>query len=351
MSEGRRQTAPTQAPVRTSARTMAEIADLAGVAESTVSRALAGSRRVSEETRARIAKLVEDSGYQINSRARSLRMRRTRTIEVVIGISEANRQHFSDPFFSQIIASIGDALADNGYDLLLSRAAPWLGAGGDALMTNRADGVIVIGQGADAGPLDRYAQRHGAVVVWGAHIPGRNYAVVGSDNELGGRLVGRHLRALGRRRVAFLGDVRHVEIGLRHRGLVSALSDEGAGAGRTLTLSMPFDERSAYDATRALFNSGVWHDALFAASDLMAVAAMQALADLGVKVPEQVAVVGYDDIQISSLLTPALTTVRQDTVAGGRALVESLLAKLGGGVPPDVILPTELIVRRSCGAK
>ncbi|MEQ8176931.1 MAG: LacI family DNA-binding transcriptional regulator [Amphiplicatus sp.] len=339
-------------PASKQARTMAEIADLAGVAESTVSRALAGSRRVSEETRARILSLVEESGYRINARARSLRTQKTRTIEVVIAISESNRQHFSDPFFSQIVASIADALAENGYDLLLSRACPWTDImGADALASNRADGVIIIGQGRNPEPLARYAETRKNVIVWGADIPGRDYAVVGSDNLLGGQLVGRHLLSQERNRVVFLGDIRHVEIGLRHRGCMMALTSAGAAQDQTLTLSMPFDSASAYQATQSLFRSGAWHDAIFAASDLLAIAAMQALADLNIRVPEDVAVIGYDDIALASYMTPALTTVRQDTAAGGRALVENLLTLIEGGTARDVVLPTELIVRRSCSAK
>jgi DNA-binding LacI/PurR family transcriptional regulator len=331
---------------------MAEIAELAGVAESTVSRALAGSRRVSEETKARIIALVKERGYRVNSRARSLRMQRTHTVEVVIAISETNRQHFSDPFFSQIIASIGDALAENGHDLLLSRACPWTEASGaDALASHRADGIIIIGQGRDPAPLARYAAEHKDVIVWGGDIPDRNYPIVGSDNFLGGQLVGRHLLSLGRRRVAFLGDVRHVEVGLRHRGLMTALTSAGAASDQSLTLSMPFDSASAYEATRQLFQSGRWHDAIFAASDLLAIAAIQALADLDIRVPEHVSVVGYDDIAVAAYTSPALTTVRQDTASGGRALVENLLAALNGEKPRDVVLPTELVIRRSCGAK
>ncbi|MEE2690756.1 MAG: LacI family DNA-binding transcriptional regulator [Pseudomonadota bacterium] len=334
------------------ARTMAQIAELAGVAESTVSRALAGSRRVSEETRSRILSLVEASGYRINSRARSLRTQKTRTIEVVIPISEANRQHFSDPFFSQITASIADALAEHGYDLLLSRACPWTDvSGADALTSNRADGVIIIGQGRDPEPLVRYAETHKNVIVWGVDIPGRNYAVVGGDNFLGGKLVGEHLLSQGRNRVVFFGDIRYVDIGLRHRGCMSALTSAGASQDQTLTLSMPFDSASAYQATQSLFRSGAWHDAVFAASDLLAIAAMQALADLKIRVPEDVAVVGYDDIAMAAYMTPALTTVRQDTTAGGRALVENLLTIIDGGARRDIHLPTELIVRRSCSAK
>ena len=112
---------------------------------------------------------------------------------------------------------------------------------------------------------------------------------------------------------------------------------------------MPFDSASAYEATQGLFARGAWHDAIFAASDLMAIAAMQALADLKIRTPEDVAVIGYDDIAMSAYVTPALTTVRQDTAAGGRALVENLLAIIDGATPGDVRLPTELIVRRSCG--
>lgn len=336
---------------RASAKTMAEIAQLAGVAESTVSRALAGSTRVSRGTRERIFNLVREQGYQINSSARNLRTQRSRTIEVVIAISEATRQHFSDPFFSQIIGSIGDALAENGFDMLLSRQSPWSDAfGANALASNRADGVIIIGQGRDPSSLEDYAREHKNVVVWGADIPNRSYPVVGSDNFAGGQLVGRHLMAIGRRRVVFLGDVSHIEIGLRHRGLVAALTSTDQTSTQTLTLSMPFDGASAYDATRELFSDRVWHDAVFAASDILAIAAMQALADLKIRVPEDVAVIGYDDISVSALVSPALTTVRQDTAAGGRALVKKLLATIDGDLPGDLILPTQLVVRRSCGA-
>ncbi len=334
------------------ARTMAEIAEIAGVAESTVSRAIAGSNRVSAETKERILRLIDESGYRINSRARSLRTQETRTIEVVIAISETNRQHFSDPFFSQIIASIGDSLAENGYDLLLSRAHPWgEGALADTLAVKRADGVIVIGQGRNPEALNRYAERHPNVIVWGARIPGRNYAVVGSDNALGGALAGKHLIKSGRRRLVFLGDVNHVEVGLRHLGLVSSLTGTGVTSDQTLMLSMPFDSASAYETTRRLFEGGARHDAIFAASDLMAIAAIRALSDLGVRVPEDVAVIGYDDIALAEYVTPGLTTVRQDTAAGGRALVESVLSVLGGRAPTDVTLPTELVVRQSCGAR
>lgn len=332
-------------------RTMAEIAELAGVAESTVSRAIAGSNRVSDETKERIRRLIDESGYRINSRARSLRTQETRTIEVVIAISEANKQHFSDPFFSQIISSIGDALAENGYDLLLSRSPPW-GAEGraDALAVNRADGVIIIGQGRNPENLNRYAEKNRNVVAWGAHVPGRSYAVVGSDNARGGRLAGRHLLASGRRRLVFLGDINHVEVNVRHGGLVSALSETGVSSDQTLMLSMPFDSASAYEATRRLFETGAQHDAIFAASDLMAIAAMRALADIGVRVPHDVAVIGYDDIALSSYVTPGLTTIRQDTTTGGRKLVENMLAILAGRDPSDSILPTELVIRQSCGA-
>ncbi len=332
------------------ASTMAEIAKLAGVAESTVSRALAGSNRVSAETKARIRQLVSESGYRVNTRARSLRTRQSRTIEVIIAISDTNRQHFSDPFFSQIIAAIGDALAESGFDMLLSRASPWSDEeGADALASNRADGVIIIGQGRDPEALASYGALHKNMVVWGAQIPDRTYCVVGSNNLLGGRLAGRHLLAQGRRRFIFLGDIRHVEIGLRRRGCLEALAAAGEPSREALTLSMPFDSASAYQAAHGLFQSGPKHDALFAASDVLAIAAMQALADLGIRVPEDVAVIGYDDIALGAYVTPALTTIRQDTTKGGRALVENLLRLINGEPARDITLPTELIVRRSCG--
>ena len=332
------------------AKTMAEIAQLAGVAESTVSRALAGSNRVSRETKDRIHALVKENGYRINTRARNLRTQRSNTIEVLIGISENNRQHFSDPFFSQMIASIGDALAENDYDLLLSRAAPWASSGdADALSSNRADGVIVIGQGRDPRQLEEYASRYGKVIVWGADLPRRTYPIVGGDNRLGGKLVGRHLLSLDRKRIVFLGDISHIEIGLRHHGCMDAITEAGRSADQVVTLSMPFDSQSAYQATHDLFRSGRLHDAIFASTDLLAFAALQALSELGVRVPEDVAVVGYDDVALAAYATPSLTTVRQDTAQGGRALVENLLAVMNGEAVQDMILPTELIIRKSCG--
>jgi DNA-binding LacI/PurR family transcriptional regulator len=336
---------------RVKARTMADIAALAGVAGSTVSRALAGSNRVSEQTRLRILDLVRESGYRVNARARSLRLQRSRTIEIVIATA-ANRRRFSDPLCSQIVVSVADALAEKGYDLLLSHANPWADdvPGADALASSRADGIIFIGQGRDPAPLARYASEHPNVVVWGADVPDRTYAVVGGDDFRGGELVGRRLMALGRRRVVFLGDVGRPEIGLRHRGLAAALSSAGAAPDQTLTLSTPFDAASAHEATRNLFRSGATHDSIFAAGDVMAIAAMQALMELGVRVPADVAVVGYDDIPLAAFASPALTTVRQDAGAGGAALVERLLAIIEGGERRDVVLPTELIVRRSCGA-
>jgi DNA-binding LacI/PurR family transcriptional regulator len=114
---------------------------------------------------------------------------------------------------------------------------------------------------------------------------------------------------------------------------------------------MPFDSASAYQAAHGLFQSGLKYDAIFAASDVLAIAAMQSLADLGIRVPEDVAIVGYDDIALGAYVTPALTTIRQDTTTGGKVLVENLLRLIDGQTARDVALPTELIVRRSCGER
>ncbi len=334
-----------EAPVRT----MADIARIAGVAESTVSRALSGSNRVSEVTRDRIREIVGQQGYKINARARSLRTRKTGTVEVVIPISETNRQHFSDPFFSEIIAALADALAQRGLDMLLSRFPPWSpNPGANAVAEGRADGIIMIGQGRRPEELETFAASGVPLVVWGAARTGQNYPTVGSDNRKGGELVGRHLAALGRRRIAFLGDIRHVEIGLRHEGCMGAFTHDGDD-GHTVTVATPFDGASAYRATADLIAGGVWHDAIFAASDVIAIAAMQALRDAGLRVPQDVTVIGYDDIMLARYSSPALTTVRQDARLAAEHLVGLFLAVMNGEEAASVILPTELIVRHSCG--
>lgn len=331
---------------------MADIARMAGVSESTVSRALAGSSRVAVATRQRIAELANAAHYTVNESARSLRLGRTRTVEVLIPIEADNPQHISDPFFLDLLGAIADALAAKGFDLLLSKSPPWGHAPrGNSLVSGRADGMIIIGQGKRLQELRDLTRVHPQIVVWGAHLPSEDYTVIGGDNREGGCLACAHLLGLGRKRIAFVGDYELPEIRLRHKGYLDAMSAAGLEVDSALVVPAKFDRESAFAAGQALIARAPDVDGVVASSDVIAMGVISALAQAGRRTPQDVGVVGYDDIFSAAWFNPALTTISQSIRQGGEALVEALFTKMNGARAANVLLPAQLIVRASCGAQ
>jgi DNA-binding LacI/PurR family transcriptional regulator len=327
---------------------MADIARLAGVSTSTVSRALAGSKLISEETRTRVMELARSLKYNINIGAQNLRMKQNRTVGVVVPYDPDTRQHLSDPFFLSMLGSLADALTEQGFDMLVSRVdAGTLDAAATPFDTGRVIGIILIGQWRHHDQLNQLAARHVPIVVWGAQLPQQLYCTVGGDNVAGGELAGAHLLAHGRKRIAFFGDINLPEIGQRYAGLCRALQKAGIAPDPSLLVEASFVPDGGRLAVEELQGRGVAFDAVFAGSDLMAMTAINTLRQLGVDVPGQVAVVGYDDIELSSYFHPPLTTVQQPIQEAGRALVASLLELTEGRPAPSLQLPTQLIVRAS----
>lgn len=327
---------------------MADIARLAGVSTSTVSRALAGSKLISEETRNRVMELARSLKYNINIGAQNLRRKQNRTVGVVVPYDPATRQHLSDPFFLSMLGSLADALTEQGFDMLVSRVdASELDAAAAPFDTGRVIGIVLIGQWRHHDQLNQLAARHVPIVVWGAQLPQQLYCTVGGDNVAGGALAGAHLLAQGRRRIAFFGDINLPEIGQRYQGLCQALTAAGIAPDPALLVPASFVPEGARTAVEQLLAAGVDFDALFAGSDLMAMTAINTLRQHGLDVPGRIAVLGYDDIPLASYFHPPLTTVRQPMQEAGRALVASLLELADGRAAPSVQLPTELIVRAS----
>ncbi|MTV38839.1 LacI family DNA-binding transcriptional regulator [Duganella radicis] len=327
---------------------MADIARLAGVSTSTVSRALAGSKLISEETRTRVMELARSLKYNINIGAQNLRMKQNRTVGVVVPYDPDTRQHLSDPFFLSMLGSLADALTEQGFDMLVSRVdASELDAAAAPFDTGRVIGIVLIGQWRHHDQLNQLAARHVPIVVWGAQLPQQLYCTVGGDNVAGGELAGAHLLAQGRKRIAFFGDINLPEIGQRYDGLCNALRKAGMAADAGLLIPASFVPDGGRLAVEQLLTAGVAFDAIFAGSDLMAMEAINALRQRGLDVPDRVAVVGYDDIQLSSYFHPPLTTVQQPIQEAGRALVASLLELTEGRPAPSLQLPTRLIIRHS----
>ena len=323
---------------------LAALAKIAGVSVATASRSLAGSPLIAVATRERIAALALDHGFQINQAARNLRLRRTGAIGVVLPLGHEAQQHVSDPFFMSLLGPLADAIAARGYDLLLSRIIPkdarWLDALVDA---GRVDGVIVIGQSDQIETIDRVAQRYPAMTVWGAALADGAQLTVGSDNVAGGALAAAQLLALGRHRLAFFGNPDVPEFAARFAGFERAVN----AAGHRATLLPVHLTRDAAHATIGAFLADASPDGIFAASDVIAMSALRALAEHGRRVPGDVAVIGYDDIATAMHTTPPLTTVRQDVARGATELVDLLFRRMAGDAAASVLMPPELIRRGS----
>jgi DNA-binding LacI/PurR family transcriptional regulator len=325
---------------------MADIARLAGVSTATVSRALNHSPLVNAETRARILDLASSLKYSINIGAQNLRLKQNRTVAVVVPLDSSTRQHLSDPFFLSMLGALADALTEQGFDMLISRVdAEQLDSAAAPIDSGRAIGVVLIGQWRHHDQLNALAARNVPIVVWGAQLPRQLYTTVGSDNASGGRLATAHLLAGGRRRIAFVGDTELPEVAERYRGYCAALDEQGIAPDPLLQVKVSFLPTGGTEAVAELRRRGVDYDAVFACSDLLAMTAINAIRVQGRDVPSDVAVVGYDDIELSTYFHPPLSTVRQPMRAAAQGLVESLLALLDGRPAPSVLLPTEQVVR------
>jgi DNA-binding LacI/PurR family transcriptional regulator len=322
---------------------MADIARMAGVNVSTVSRALSGSLLTNEETRVRIMEIAAALKYTVNAAGQSLRSGLSRTVGVVIPIDPASQGHVSDPFFLSLLGGIADALTERGYDMLVSRIhVDELEAAGQLRDTGRADGVILIGQWHHHDQLNQIASRGIPLVVWGATLPYQKYATVGTDNTRGGELAAGHLLDRGARRVAFLGD-------MRHQGYLNAHAQRGLLVDPSLTRPVAFVADNVQKEVEALLARNVPFDGLFAASDVAAMTAISTLLRAGVRVPEDVLVAGYDDIGPAAYTHPSLSTVRQPMQDAGQALVDVVLRQIKGEPAASVVLPTELVIRDSTG--
>jgi len=326
-----------------------DIAREAGVSIATVSRALNDSPAVKRRTKQRIWKIAREHDYDFRVNMPKGPIGAQATIAVVVPAPQARETRVADPFFLELLAGIAEAARERNADLLISHLSPSTSEDIEfAMATSRATGVIFIGQSSLHDAFNELAKRDNRFVVWGAELADARYCSIGSDNVAGGRRATAHLARLGRKDILYLGDTEAPEMEQRYRGYRQALEQAGIPFREELNVSAHFDVHSGEAATRAAIDRGTRFDAIFAASDLIAIGAIRALTRAGLSVPGDVSVVGYDDIPASRLVTPPLTTINQDANLAGRMLVSKLIETKGGIATSDR-LETSLLIRESCG--
>jgi DNA-binding LacI/PurR family transcriptional regulator len=329
-----------------------DIAQLAGVSQPTVSRALRGSTSVSELTRKRIEAIARQLNYTVDKNASRLRTQETKTLALLFFEDPTPDDSLINPFFLSMLGSITRTCASRGYDLLISFqqfSSDWHV---DFEDSRKADGIILLGYGdyeIYRERLEKLVEQGTHFVRWGFVQEGQPGTTIGCDNFRGGYDAVQHMIANGRRRIAFLGDASHhyPEFHDRYRGACEAQKSNGIRIVSGRQVNAMTTEQSGYDAAVELIHRKVKFDAIFAASDLIAIGAMRALVEHDLDVPRAVAIVGFDDIPAASLAHPPLTTVQQDYRRAGEVLVDALLKQIRNEKADTAALPAKLVIRKS----
>ena len=331
------------------ATTMERIAELSGVSRSTVSRVINDDRRVSSATRERVRAVIEQEGYEPNLMARSLASGRTNMLAVVLPMSK--KEVLSDPYFFALMNGIAKAADARGRFVMLSLAESGFRHRIEDIARQRlVDGVILSASQFDDPQIDRLLES-GIDFVNVGRTDREDVSYVDVDNVGGARDATVHLLSLGRRRVATIAGPSYSVPGIdRLQGYMEALAGHGLEVDDNLIEEGDFTVGSGRQAMRRLLEQQP--DAVFAASDRMAVGALREIGAAGLRVPLDVSVVGFDDIALARNSDPELTTVRQEPAELGAAAVELLVDLIEDqtAVGRKVIVPAELVVRASCGA-
>ncbi len=329
-----------------------DLAALAGVSQPTVSRALSGNPSVSAQTRARVLAAAEQLHYKVDKNASGLRRRQSRTLALLFFEEGAGEGALLNPLYLSMLGPMVRCCAQHGYDLLISiqqLSSDWHV---DYEDSRKADGIILLGYGdyrVHRQRLETLVERGTHFVRWGAASDAELGATIGSNNQQGGFDAANHLLQTGRRAIAFLGTASsaYPEFLDRWRGYCRALRAAGIKPDDRLRVDAGPTEASGGAAVAELVERGVAFDAIFAASDMTAIGAMHALQKLGLAVPGDVAVAGFDDISSASLASPRLTTVAQDPRQAAEALAEALIEAVEAGSTKSRLLPVRLTVRES----
>lgn len=321
--------------------TVLDVARLAKVSVSTVSRILNGSARVSAEKRDAVEAAIRALDFRPNLFARSLKMGTTMTVGVVT-------QDIESPFFTRVMRGVEDALSGSGYAPIIV-SGHWNAVEEEErirlLMARRVDGIVIITGRLEDATVRELAQRQ-PIVMAGREVEAHNVRSVYFDQEYGGYLATRHLLSMGHRRIAYISGARdQLDAQRRFAGYCRALQEAGVDYDEVLVQSGDFTENGGVLAMTRLLDSQQAFTAVFAANDQTAIGARMVLHRRGIRVPDDISLVGFDDLPVSAYLTPPLTTVRQPLFEMGFYCGATLLRMLGHATPELELPGLELIVR------
>src|SRR4051794_16386641 len=332
----------------TRVKTIADIARLAGVSKSTVSRALNDSPLIGVETKEQIQRIAREHRFERNEPARRLSLKKSNVVALVTYPHQSSPAA-ADPFLLEVMSGISSGLYGRGYDLLViqqpAKDTEWIER---YLDSGRVDGFVVLAATCTQRQMDALNDAGAPFVVWGRPSATGRFSSVTGDSAEGGRLATKHLIDRGAERIAFLGGpAREPEVQLRYEGYERALREAGRELDPALVVHGSWSGPGAAVAVTTLLDQAPAVDGIFANSDLIAIGAIQQLRARGRSVPDDVAVVGYDDVALAALASPPLTTIRQDTGLAGRLLAENLLQQIRKHAVTSVSIPAELVVRES----
>jgi LacI family transcriptional regulator len=328
--------------------TQNDVAKRAGVSQATVSLVLnnVSNSNIPEETRLRVLKAIDELAYRPNTLASSLRLGKTQTLGLILPDS-------ANPFFAEVSRSIESAAFEQNYNLILcntegdvERELLYV----DVLCSRQVDGIIFVAVGDQSDSLQRVLCKNIPVVMIDRDLPGTQVDAVLTDNRLGGFQATQHLIDLGHRRIGYIAGPSSVTPSAgRGEGYLTALAERNISAEASLLSRGDFHPYSGWSAARTMLSLPEPPTAIFAGNDLMAIGALRAITEAGLQVPENISLVGFDNIELASYTNPPLTTVAQPIHEAGRTAVNFLLERIR---EPNlsfrrVILPTSLIIRNS----
>ena len=328
--------------------TSIDVAAMAGLSQATVSRVLNGSALVSARARHRVMEAARQLNYKVDIHASKLRSKKAHGLEVVVVKDIGNEYGLINPFFVPMIAEIVRYAGQKGYEVTVSFQDE-VGAGMPYRCTGKPAAATIFLAPKDFEAYSRINHGDDHWVVWGRQFADFRTSCVVSDNEKGARDAVRHLVGQGRKRIAYLGKFtgEQWEFAERHLGYCQALHDAGLSLDERLQVDCVLSMDGGTAAVQHLLDASVAFDAIFAATDVLGIGAMRALTAHGLKIPDDVAIIGFDDLWICNTITPRLSTVRQNTIAAAHVLVDSAEALLEGDTPATTKIPTELVIRDS----